>query len=137
MQGSSLQTFTPVPDPKETSSILQTGIVYHAQQGTWVETEPMEINWRLGLSLQAQEIFSMYCSSQDMCAQPLDSIVLDAAKHRRVRYTTVLLSHGTKQEVPFHGEGIVVMPIATIMPTTTTTPQFADWSFDRDFINSD
>jgi hypothetical protein len=53
MQGSSLQTFTPVADPKETSSILQTGSVYHAQQGTWVETEPMEINWRLGLSLQA------------------------------------------------------------------------------------
>ncbi|CAK9878568.1 unnamed protein product [Sphagnum jensenii] len=64
MQGSSLQTFTPVPDPKETSSILQTGSVYHAQQGTWVETEPMEINWRLGLSLQAQEIFSMYCSTE-------------------------------------------------------------------------
>ncbi|CAK9230582.1 unnamed protein product [Sphagnum troendelagicum] len=76
MQGSSLQTFTPVPDPKETSSILQTGIVYHAQQGTWVETEPMEINWRLGLSLQAQEIFSMYCSR---CSKAQKSEVYNSA----------------------------------------------------------
>jgi hypothetical protein len=57
MQGSSLQTFAPVTDRKETSSILQTGIVYHAQQGTWVETEPMEINWRLGLFFTSRDLF--------------------------------------------------------------------------------
>ncbi|KAH8959933.1 hypothetical protein BDL97_06G102800 [Sphagnum fallax] len=62
-QGSSLQTFTPGSRPERNQFDPANRNRLPSQQGTWVETEPMEINWRLGLSLQAQEIFSMYCSS--------------------------------------------------------------------------